>query len=325
MNELLCKIADKYNLGNVLAKPTRVYGGLLHISYKLVTDKGTYIVKLFGKTEDEKAAREKFSKTDDLEKLLESAKVKAVYALRFNGMGVQILDGQVFYIFPWYEGAAIKGIDSTKCQVKKMAKVTAKINNIKMFEVDSQYKALNIDWDTLLKKAKSAKSTIYPMLKDNIAMLKDLADKANIYGPKLPKVRALCHNDMDCKNVLWKGNRYKLIDLECIGYHSPYLEAFKNALCWTGYEQYNIDFDKYKLFLKTYFRHCHLDKNIDFNILYYGCALGLEWLEFSIKRALKIVGESAEEQELGISQTELTINQIKHYYEHKDEIVNVLR
>ena len=56
MNEnekLLYSIVDKYNLGKLLEQPTRVIGGLCHISYKLKTTTGCYFVKMIGKIDED--------------------------------------------------------------------------------------------------------------------------------------------------------------------------------------------------------------------------------------------------------------------------------
>ena len=65
--------------------------------------------------------------------------------------------------------------------------------------------------------------------------------KVNEAIKKLLPVKAICHNDMDSKNVLWIGDEFKLIDLECLRYSNPYLELFELALCWSGYEGCNIN------------------------------------------------------------------------------------
>lgn len=321
--ELLNKIVIKYNLGKLKTEPTRVYGGLLHVSYKLQTTSGTFLVKLFGKISNIKLSMQDFLEQEKFEDLYYKNKIPAIYALKFNGHGIQLLDDEVFCLFKWFNGKVIKGVNSTINQCKKMAKVTAKTHNIKLINDGKNEELININWKSLLSKAKKQNSIVTNLLSENLKMLEDLTIKANEFIPKLPNVKAICHNDMDCKNVMWKGLKYRLIDLECIGLHNPYLEAFINALNWSGYAECDINFKKYNVFLKTYFKHSKLSKDINFEVLYYGSALGLEWLEFSIKRALKLVGNSNEEQQLGIEQTKLTINQIKHFYEHKNEIINI--
>ena len=133
--------------------------------------------------------------------------------------------------------------------------------------------------------------------------------------------QAICHNDMDSKNVLWNGDEFRLIDLECLGYSNPYLELFELALCWSGYESCNIDFDLFNTFIKSYFDNSNLDTNVDWETLYY-CNNGrLGWLEYNIKRALMLECDTEEEQHLGISEVKETVEHIIYYDKVKDEIL----
>jgi hypothetical protein len=53
---------------------------------------------------------------------------------------------------------------------------------------------------------------------------------------RLPRRTALCHNDMDAKNVLWQGGDFRIIDLECLGPANPEQEMLDLAISWAGYE-----------------------------------------------------------------------------------------
>ena len=145
--------------------------------------------------------------------------------------------------------------------------------------------------------------------------------KGNAAFKKMPSVKAICHNDMDSKNVLWLGDAFKLIDLECLGYSNPYLELFELALCWSGYENCNINFELFNAFFKAYFENTNLDTNIDWEIMYYGNCGRLEWLEYNIRRALLIECDTAEEQQLGISEVKETVEHIIYYDKMKDRIL----
>lgn len=79
----------------------------------------------------------------------------------------------------------------------------------------------------------------------------------------------------------------------------PCLELFELALCWSGYESCNINFDLFNTFINSYFENSQLNKNIDFETLYYSNFGRLEWLEYNIKRALMIECDTEEKQQLG--------------------------
>ena len=156
---------------------------------------------------------------------------------------------------------------------------------------------------------------------DKIDILNDSMNKGNQVVDKLPNYVAVCHNDLDSKNVLWMNNDFKIIDLECLGYANPYLELFILALCWSGYESCNINFKLFKAFINSYFENSKLSRNIDWETLYYANNGRLEWLEYNIKRSLMLEIDSHEEQQLGINEVKQTIDHIIYYHLLKDEIL----
>ena len=140
----------------------------------------------------------------------------------------------------------------------------------------------------------------------------------------MKNVSALCHCDMDYKNVMWIDNKFKLIDMDSLRYYNPYMLLFKNALVWSGYEESNIDYKRFASFIKTYFKYANLDSDINLEDYYYATMIGLEWLEVNVKRALKLVGDSQLMFDIGLDQTKITISQIRNYYNNKDKIINAL-
>ena len=45
--------------------------------------------------------------------------------------------------------------------------------------------------------------------------------------------QAICHSDMDPKNVMWHDNNPIIIDWECAGIANPDRELLEDALCWS--------------------------------------------------------------------------------------------
>lgn len=124
---------------------------------------------------------------------------------------------------------------------------------------------------------------------------------------------------MDCKNVLWNGNDYRIIDLECLSYSNPFMELFELALCWSGYEDCKIDFQLFQSFLQGY-KNANGNMPVDWETLY-DCDNGrLEWLEYNIKRVLGI-DCGADEKEIGIKQVEETLHHIIYYFNMRDQIL----
>ncbi len=314
--------AEKLELGKVIEKPVRVTGGFMHRMFKVVTEKGVYVVKLLNPNIMKRpTARGNYQIADDIEEILKKNNIPAVYALKFNGSKMQKIDNQYFYIFDWYDGKSVNDDEITVFHCNKIGEVLAKIHNIDLKNETFERNEIHIDWQKYVELAKDMNSPIYDIIKDNVDLFNDSMSKGNTAFKKMPSVKAICHNDMDSKNVLWLGDAFKLIDLECLGYSNPYLELFELALCWSGYENCNINFELFNAFFKAYFENTNLDTNIDWEIMYYGNCGRLEWLEYNIRRALLIECDTVEEQQLGISEVKETVEHIIYYDKMKDSIL----
>lgn len=318
-------VAENLQLGNVIETPIQVTGGFMHRMFKVVTDNGRYIIKLLNPNIMKRpTAMSNYKIADEIEETLKQNNIPAVYALEFNGNKMQELNGQYYYIFDWYNGKSLKDNEIKEIHCKKIGEVLAKIHNINLKNKPFERNEIHIDWQKYIKLAKDMNSPIYDIIKDNVDLFNDSMAKGNTAIKEMPSIKAICHNDMDSKNVLWLDDEFKLIDLECLGYSNPYLELFELALCWSGYESCNIDFELFNAFFKAYFDNTNLDTDIDWKVMYYSNYGRLEWLEYNIKRALMIECDTAEEQQLGISEVKETIEHIIYYDKVKDEILKRL-
>ena len=211
---------------------------------------------------------------------------------------------------------------NTADKLEKIGKLLAYIHNIDLKKDEVKAKTRNIDFKYYIDLAKEKGSVIYDMIYDKLNILNESMKKGNISVNDLPKFSAICHNDMDSKNVMWLNDDYKLIDLECLGYSNPYLELYELALCWSGYEKCNIDFSKFSAFFQAYIENTKLDMNVDWEAIYYANNGRLKWLEFNIKRSLMIDCDTEEEKQIGINEVKETIEHVVYYDKIKDEILS---
>ena len=320
------KMVSELDLGSIIEGPVQVYGGLMHRMFKIITSKGNYIVKLLNpNVMKRETALGNFKKSDELEEILKDNNIDAVYSIKFNNSKLQLLDGQYYYVYEWYDGVSLKDKDIKKIHCEKIGNVLASIHNISLRKEKWVEEKKNINWNYYINLAKEKNSIIYDMIYDKLDLLNNSMLNGNKVVDKLPNYAAICHNDLDSKNVLWSNNNFKIIDLECLGYSNPYLELFSLALCWSGYESCNIDYDLFLAFINSYFNNSVLSKDIDWESLYYANNGRLEWLEYNIKRALMIESSSNEEMELGIKEVKETIEHIVYYDLVKDKILNICR
>lgn len=316
-------VSEQLQLGKVLEKPVQVTGGFMHRMFRLVTENDKYVIKLLNPNIMKRSdVMGNYKIADDIEEILKQNNIPAVYALEFNGRKMQELNGQYYYIFDWYDGKSLKNNEIEMFHCEQMGELLAKIHNIDLKKEVFERRKIQIDWQKYVHLAKEMHSPIYNIIRNNVDIFNDSMNKGNAALKKLPSIKAICHNDMDSKNVLWLGNEFKLIDLECLSYSNPYLELFELALCWSGYESCSIDFKLFNAFFRSYFYNTNLDTDIDWEVMYYSNYGRLEWLEYNIKRALMLECDTIEEQQLGISEVRETVNHIIYYDKVKKDILN---
>ena len=323
MNNFFKQMVNVLKLGNLVSNPSRVSGGLTHRMYLVETDKGKYVVKLLNKNIMKKSnALDNFSRSEELERILEKNNIPCIYSLEFNGKKMQKIENQHFYVFEYYDGKILKRDISTN-HVIKIGKVMAQIHNIDVQNVNALTK-MKIDFKYYIDLAKEKNSVIYEYIYDKLDILNEKLDKSNEAVSKIDNISCICHNDIDPKNVMWKDDDYKIIDLECLCYSNPYKELFEIALCWSGYEECNVNLDLFKEFIKSYAENTKINMNIDWEQIYYTNNGSLGWLEYNIKRALELEEVDEEEKELGISEVKETIAHIMYYNDIKDMILETI-
>lgn len=312
------KIGGKYGI-KLKTPPVPLRGGFMHKMYKLETEQGGYALKLLNKfVMQRKDAMENYAEAERLELLLEQNNIPILPALSFDGRKMQEAGGEYFYLFEYFDGKALRSEDITEYHCTEMGRVLAKIHNIDKKTTDQPFEVMSIDWDFYLKSLEKADPHLYKLLKENYKLIIESQDNGNRARKNLPAISAVCHNDMDSKNVLWNGNDYRIIDLECLSYNNPFMELFELALCWSGYEDCAVDSSLFQAFLRGY-ASSGGELPADWETIY-DCNNGrLEWLEYSIKRVLGIeCGD--DEKETGIQQTAETVRHIIYYSDMRKQI-----
>lgn len=249
---ILIKIAEKYDW-KIIGKPMLLSGGFMHKMYRIDTQQGIFALKLLNPfIMQRETAKDNFAKAERIELLLEQQGVPILPALSLDGRKMQEADGEHFYLFDYFPGKVLQGNEITAYHCQEMGKVLAEIHSIDKRYENEVFCEMSIDWNFYLAEMKNTDTKLYAMLKNAFPVIQDSQNKGNQARKKLPPIVSICHNDMDCKNVLWNGNDYRIIDLECLSYGNPFMELFELALCWSGYENCQIDFGLFQAFLQGY-------------------------------------------------------------------------
>ena len=311
---------EKICFFHLIQEPIPLSGGFLHRMYRLQTDRGDFALKrLNGAIMKRSAAMGNFARAEGLESVLEARGLPILPALRLNGQKMQRAGGEYFYLFDYYAGKSLRQNEVTPRHCERVGGALAAIHAIDKRGEARDSAPISIDWELYLEKTKRAGMEIHLMLAECLPLIQKSQEMGNRARKRLPPLSAICHNDMDCKNVLWAGDDFRIIDLECLDYSQPQMELFELALCWAGYEESRLDFSLFRAFLRGYAAGGG-EAPKDWETLY-SCNIGrLEWLEYNVKRALGLEG-ALEEKEMGIRQVKQTLAQIRFYDGIREELL----
>lgn len=338
-------ILKKFGLGNLTAQPQRVTGGYMHKMFKLETTTGKYAIKLLNplimKRQD---ALENYKRAEYLERILSENDIPIVPALEMNGVRLQCLDEQYFYLFKWTDAKALGWHAIKEEHCRTAGNLLARIHQIPLqsfrsgktdspdagigqeepFKFDVSDRKFQIDWDMYILQAEKMQSELTEELAENRELLYEAQQEYNAAIDSAPDIVCITDGDMDCKNVLWKDGEPLIIDLECLDFGNPILEMFQLGLSWAGGDVCEIDLARLRAFLTAY-RSEYGEINVDWKRLSGVGFSWLDWLEYNTKRALLIECGDEEEQKLGIRESHATIRRIVYYQLVREVVVEACK
>ena len=131
---------------------------------------------------------------------------------------------------------------------------------------------------------------------------------------RLPPREALCHNDMDPKNVLWQGDEFRVIDLECLGYADPRQELLDLAISWAGAA---VEESRFKAFLLGY-GEAGGYFGADAALVYDSRRNYIDWLAYNARRAL---AADPEERRIAREQVRMTIAKVEDDLQSREKVL----
>lgn len=301
-------LCEQLNLGAMTEEPVRLTGGLMHTMYRVAAEGGVYAVKHLNPHIMARAdAAANFAAAEELERKLERTNLPILPALTIGGRKMQEANGAYFYVFPYFDGKALGNGDIAPTHCAIVGGLLAKLHAVERKTEAVTRETLDFDWDG------------FGLSQDDKVLLQEMQAAAN--AATLPPLLAVCHNDMDPKNLLWNGADCRIIDLECLGYGSPYLELLETALCWAGYESGEVDFDRFAAFVGAY-ATVGGDLTADWAAVYAANCGRLAWLHYNLQRASGSEGE--ESRELGEIEVANNLTCIRGYAKMKEDIVGMM-
>lgn len=283
-------------------------------------DSGIYAVKhLNSEIMKRPDALENYARAEQIERILEKNNIPIVPALVLGGKKMQNIDGQFFYVFKWQKGQIADWNHITKEECYKAGNILGRIHAIEPRKVERKsLPPSQIDWQSYRTEAKKKDSEIASLLEQNEELLTLAEKELNKARASLPAMLCLSNGDMDPKNIMWENGNPWVIDLECLDYGNPVLDALQLALQWSGIVTCDMDINKMLAFFYGYL------EAYDNGFRGYGEIVGVaytwvEWIEYNIQRALGNCMDEAE-RELGISEVRNTIHRIQYIQEMEPQI-----
>ncbi len=312
----LQSLCETYCLGEISIKPIAIEGGLLHKMFKVVTTKGIYAIKILNPTiMRRQGVIDNMINSERISRCF-AQYVPVISAKEFEDKNLLFLGDDYYMVFDWIEGKSIFSPNIIMEHCMKIGDVLGRIHqldiSIQGIERNTEKKKF-YQWEYYLEKGIDSESQWYELFAkefDNIvAWNKKLIEAFTILSEKL----VISHRDLDPKNVLWNNGDPHIIDWEAAGYVNPYQELIEVINYWTGEGNGNIDRDKFVALLNAYTKHVNL-KSIEWDKILTGGYDGmLGWLDYNLKRVLRIEYTNEEEVKLGEEQVKETILELKRY------------
>lgn len=311
------ELCNALQLGETVGVPEVISGGLLHRMYAIETTQGKFAIKALNPSIMIRPAAIQNFINSELIANIASNSIPALPAKICNGNSIQEIENQFFLVFEWIDGKILKSDEIDMVHCLKVGEILADIHMTNFTELgmdnDCSHNIQTIDWNYYLQKGQEKGSQWGDILYENINNLYDWNTQANESAKLLASGMVISHRDLDPKNVMWNRDNPIIIDWECAGFVNPMHELIETAIYWSENGTENIDKGRFLAFIIGYKKRFGT-LQADWKMVLLNGFLGrLGWLEYSLKRSLRIECTDEEEQEMGTAQAIETIKSIKRY------------
>lgn len=129
----LAEICSKLGISHPARETIRVYGGLLHLMWKLDSENQSYAIKQLSK--DIQLSEEvikNYELTENIAFRFSKLGIPAVSAIEVAGKHIIIIDGTAFLIYPWVEAQALDKDAISKPHALQVPAMLAKMHLINL-------------------------------------------------------------------------------------------------------------------------------------------------------------------------------------------------
>lgn len=332
INKKIEKLIKNNDLENKILSIDKVIGGLSHRMYKVITNTKAYAIKELNQgIMKRKDAYSNFVFSEKVTNIAIKNGIPAVGAIKLNNDIIQNIDNDYFMIFDWIEGKVLSPDEINEEHCRIIAKNLAKIHSIDFTKIEEKDRkklsSKTFKWSEYLEETKKQNKKYLKLLEENCELLKEINDKSNKGLQYAKNNLIISHTDLDTKNVIWQENNPIIIDWEASSYINPIIELIQVAWYWSGGEEQNIDYNKFKIIIDTYKANSkiEIDSNIK-ELIYADVYSGLEWIDYNLKRSL-CIENTYNEEEIKLAENEViqSINEIKYNFEQIDKMIDIIK
>lgn len=321
-------LSQHFNLGQPVNAPERVYGGLLHIMWRLDTDKGSYAVKQLSK--DISLKNEQVIKNYELSEKIASRFVAqgipGICAIAQSGKYLFMIDETGFLVYPWVDAETLDQHTVSEQHAVKMAAILAKMHCLDLDEPEiTQPEFYTHTAKNILELFDKAENFGCPFVVDLRKNQKNILAANESYQKAIPILKTqiiVSHGDLDQKNVLWDiDNNPILIDWESACKINPTYDIINTAFYWSGITSY---FDK-NLFFKIISAYQKAGGIINKDHIVAACYSTFSWigwLVYNIDRSC--VSGNSEHKAMGIEQVNQTLATILSLQTIMPEVIKII-
>lgn len=302
----LVNLCDVFKLGIPIGEPERIHGGLLHVMWRISTEKASYAIKQLSPNIDlkNKAIVKNYNLTEEIASQFSAQEIPAIYALNRNKNYLTMFGEAGFLIYPWVDASPLHKDIVSESHALKIAEILAKMHAINLSVPEITEPEFDIHSNAnLIELIQKANYHQCPFATSLIKLQNDIIEINTVFQNTVSLLKTqivVSHGDLDQKNVLWdKNNSPILIDWECARKLNPTQEIVNACLDWSGITT-NFNKDIFFKMMKTY---SVSGGNLDNNIVpaAFNAILGnwINWMAYNIERACM---SDLEQKTLGIEQ-----------------------
>lgn len=318
------KLCHTLRLGELTGEPEPISGGFLHRMYAVETTQGKYAVKALNpQIMLRPTAMQNYIHSERIANIAVH-RVPALPAKRFNGIFMHEIDKQYYLVFDWVPGKSLRLNETTAIHCNKMGAILADLHMTDFSKLgltnDPSDHGQLTDWKDYMLNGQEHHAAWANLLRDNINKLYEWNTQAIKAAEQLASNTVISHRDLDPKNVLWIQDNPVLIDWEAAGYTNPMQELTETAVYWSEDETGNVDKGRFLAFIDGYSKRYGTLEADWRTVLDSGFLGKLGWLEYNLKRSLRIECTDEKEQRLGTEQAVGTISAIRRYADMSSEL-----